>query len=221
MTWNIEGALAKLQFSDVISYLNTFDIFALLETWVTRSDLIENVFVNHTCYFCAAVKPRLYGPAKAGIAVYVRRDLCINIRRVYPDCDFAVFLQLDRHVLNLAKDILFCFVYLPPDNSPFYHDKCSRGIILLENQLLELHTENVHLVVAGDLNARTAEKRDYIEFVNNVPDLEEYDEILNVHNNIPDRVSCDKITNKFGSDLINFCKSYSLLIVNGRVGEDR
>ena len=68
----------------------------------------------------------------------MRRDLCTNIRRVYSDCDFAIFLLLDRDELNLANDILFCVAYLPPDNSLFYHGKHLKGIELLENQFLEL-----------------------------------------------------------------------------------
>ena len=73
---------------------------------------------------------------------------------------------------------MFCFVYSPPDNSPFYQIKQLKGILVLEDLLLTLQNENVYLVIAGDLNARTAEKRDNIVMKNNVPDLEEYGDIL-------------------------------------------
>ena len=55
---------------------------------------------------------------------------------------------------------------------------------------------------------------------NNMPDLEEYDEIINSCDGVRKRVSCDKTVNKFGKELINFCIAYSLLIINGRNGYD-
>ena len=51
-----------------------------------------------------------------------------------------------------------------------------------------------------------------------VPELEEYRDILN--DDCAIRASCDKIVNKFGSDLSAFCKMYSVHILNGRSGND-
>lgn len=178
MTWNIEGLLPKLKFPELITYLNQFDIFALSETWVQNCNLVENIFQNFDCYFCAVRKNKSFGRAMAGLVVFVRHSVCKNIKRVCNDCDFAIFLQLDKHALNLNKDVLFCFTYLPPDNSPYYENKQLKGVQMFENQLLEMDIENVHLVILGDLNARTAELSDFVEIENNVPELEEYDEIL-------------------------------------------
>ena len=43
--------------------------------------------------------------------------------------------------MSYDKDILFCLVYLAPENSPFYEGKELKRIALLEN-LLELNTKN-------------------------------------------------------------------------------
>ncbi|MEW8548220.1 MAG: endonuclease/exonuclease/phosphatase family protein [Candidatus Thiodiazotropha sp.] len=221
MTWNIEGLLEKLKFHDIVAYLNQFDIFALSETWMQNIDNVESVFHEYEVYFCAAKKNKSYGRAMAGIIAFVRRRLCENIQRLCDDCDFAIFLQLNKKVLKRDKDILLCFAYLPPDSSPFYEDKDFRGIALLENQILELNTEGISLMLLGDLNARTSDLPDFIQFENNVPELEEFDDILFNNSHVPVRVSCDKTVNKFGRDLLNFCITYSLLIVNSRIGEDK
>ena len=76
---------------------------------------------------------------------------------------------------------------------------------MLEEQLLDIDIDCVYLVFAGDLNARTASLPDVIQFKNNVPDIEEYEDILNAFEDIKERVSCDQTVNKFGKELINLC----------------
>lgn len=220
MSWNIEGLLLKLKFQELITYLSQFDIFALSETWVQHKDSVEHIFPQYRCYVCAAVKNKSFGRAMAGLAVYVKISFCQHIKQICNDCDFAIFLQLDKILTKTDKDIIFCFLYIPPEASPFYENKPFKGISMLENQLMDIDINNVYLVFAGDLNARTASLSDTIQFKNNVPDLEEYDEIINTFDEMRARVSCDKTVNKFGKELINFCITYSLLIINSRSGED-
>ena len=61
----------------------------------------------------------------------------------------------------------------------------------------------------------------HIPFINNVPQLEEFEDILSVNEDVHPRVLCDKKVNKFGKELVTFCKAYSLLIANGRTGDDK
>ena len=51
-----------------------------------------------------------------------------------------------------------------------------------------------------------------------VPPHRDYAEFLN-DNITGKRASCDKQTNKFGTDLISVCKHYMIQICNERVGE--
>ena len=138
LTWNIEGLLDKLKFTDVKAYLKTFDIFALLETLVQNVENIDNIFAAYEVYFYAAKKLKTYGRAMSGLVVFVKRNLCDHIQRLNNDCDFAIFLRLSKHVLHRDKDILLCFVYLPPENSPFYKGKEIKGTALLENKLFDI-----------------------------------------------------------------------------------
>ena len=87
---------------------------------------------------------------------------------------------------------MICLVYLPPENLPFYEGKEIKGIALLGNKLLDIYyTENVNLVIMGDLNARTSDLSDLIPFINNVPQLEEFEGILSINEDVHPRVSCD------------------------------
>ncbi|MEW8542874.1 MAG: reverse transcriptase family protein, partial [Candidatus Thiodiazotropha sp.] len=204
----------------MLMYLSQFDIFSLSETWVLNRELVENILPSHTCYFCAAIKTKSLGRAMAGLTVYVRTSLSQHVKRIKSQCDFAIFLQLDKIIAKTDKDIVFCFPYIPPETSTYYDNKQLKGISLLENEILDIDINNVYLIIAGDLNARTAELPDFFQCKNNVPDLDEYDEILNTCDGVRNRSSCDKTVNKFGKQLINFCIAYSLLIINGRNGDD-
>ena len=84
---------------------------------------------------------------------------------------------------------------------------------------LNINIDSYELLILGDLNARTGDKEDYFTFQTDIPELEEYEDILS--DDCPKRTSCDKVVNKFGSDLLEFCKSYSLRILNGRMGTDK
>ena len=50
------------------------------------------------------------------------------------------------------------------------------------------------------------------------PVLEDYEPFLT--DDIINRTSCDKNVNKFGLELLEYCKTYMLLICNGRKGGD-
>ena len=84
---------------------------------------------------------------------------------------------------------------------------------------MNINIDAYGIVILGDFNARTGEKEDFFLFENNIPELEAYEHILN--DNCPKRVSCDKVVNKSGPELLDFCKSYSLPILNGRMGADK
>ena len=111
-------------------------------------------------------------------------------------------------------------MYLPPERSPFYSNLHCEGVPLLEDKLLnlEINIDSCELLIMGDLNARTGIEDDFLSTDKIVPDLEEYREILN--DNCQKRVSCDKVRNKFGKELLDFCKTYAVRILNGRAGED-
>ena len=113
-------------------------------------------------------------------------------------------------------------MYLPPKDSPFYNNKLLKSIELLEDVITSI-TEVTGLsefIILGDLNARVGELSEIIDTVENVIDLEEYNEIFS--SPVDDyRTSSDKTVNTCGRNLIELCKLYSVYILNGRVGEDK
>ena len=89
--------------------------------------------------------------------------------------------------------MILCFIYLTPENSPFYWNTDLRGIHLLESELTrpEITNEGAHFIILGDLNARVSDKADYLNENHIVAPLRDYEEFLN-DSFATRRVSCDK-----------------------------
>ena len=112
-----------------------------------------------------------------------------------------------------------CFCYLPPEGSNRYNDE-KNGVEIVNEKLREMkvvHPDS-HVVLLGDLNARTGREADYIidDSVNWMPNMEWYAtdnfDIL--------RKSKDAHVNTFGKSLLNLCKEMDLHILNGRSDSD-
>ena len=178
MCWNIEGISNKLYDTEILNYLSNFDIFALVETSESSEDNLLNL-PNHKCLFCPAVRSSQYGRAMSGIGVYIRNSLVQYFKRLTSDCRFGIFLEADKQLFSLEENLL-CFIYLPPDNSPFYRNVDTCGIKCVENHMLkpEIARFGTSMLILGDVNARTAEKDDYINEIRVVPTLRHYEEYL-------------------------------------------
>ena len=119
---------------------------------------------------------------------------------------FEICLENKKH--------LFCNTYLPPENSKY---AIRTGLVDIQESLINFDYDNV--VVLGDLNARVGRNIDYIDDVDDETNLTMPD-VMQTLGIQKDRASKDNVTNNFGTQLIDFCKSQNMLILNGRVGSD-
>ena len=123
-------------------------------------------------------------------------------------CKNALFFSLDYIIDN--KKVLFCAVYIEPDNSNYFNRNVYNE---LNETLLLLNYDSLCLL--GDFNCRCGNLNDSL-------DMNEYcDGLVDVIQ--PDlciRASKDNHTNNMGHELISFCKTMQLFICNDRVGSD-
>ena len=103
------------------------------------------------------------------------------------------------------KDIYLATCYFSPS-----HVSDNKAITNLEDDIIFLG-EKGHVIITGDLNARTGNHSATI-----IPDKS--DEDFNIHNNnpLPKRNSQDKAINERGNELLGICKSLEFSIINGR-----
>ena len=75
------------------------------------------------------------------------------------------------------------------------------------------------MLFCGDFNSRTGEQDDFVLDDNRVPLFHEFRDFFR-ETVTTSRKSNDKTINSYGRELLNFCKSYGVSIVNGRLGQD-
>ena len=216
----MEGLKSKLSSSDFVNFISTFDIIAFQETWCSESINCDKYLMNYLQFECTAKTSVAGGRAMGGVSVFIKQKFASFIKRICSDCEFGIILRIDKAMLDLVTDCVFCAVYFPPIGSPFYREDCDSALKCLEETLINNNLIDLNLILIGDFNARTGHESEFIEYNHdNIPELQEFSDIFENDSTIP-RYSRDSVVNKCGKDLLRLCKTYGCLIVNGRFGND-
>jgi exonuclease III len=218
LSWNIEGLKSKLYNYDIIEFLKIYDVIGIQETWDLEPNYCEDQFLDFAIFSSAAKKSYAGGRPMGGITVFVKNTISKYFKRVCNEFNFGLMLLIDKSLFELERDILYVSLYIPPDCSPFYNDITLTGLQQLELFLIENKLLDLELMLSGDFNARTGDLCDFTTSTNDIPELKEFNDIFDNDIGVK-RVSRDTKTNKFGHELLNFCKVFSCYIVNGRVGK--
>ncbi|XP_053372762.1 uncharacterized protein LOC128546354 [Mercenaria mercenaria] len=156
----------------------------------------------------------------AGLVVFVKLTLNRFITRIFDDFEFSILLKIDKTISLTGSDVVLCLAYLPPEQSPFYRNKEYKGINLIESILSEYDIDvNSNFMLIGDMNARTANRHDFITVNRNVAEYEAVVDILD-DSHLTLRRSRDTSVNSFGLNLLEYCKANAIRIVNGRIHDD-
>ena len=221
ISWNIEGLLSKLS-SDLFNTIKQYTIISLQETWVTCIDYLhfEKSLPNYSCFVCKAKRSQVGGRSSGGVIVFVKETLSKLVSRVCADFEYGILLIIDKSVFNLDQHCLYVSLYVQPESSPFYEQHIGSALHAFEELYTSQDFIRYHLILNGDLNARTSNHDDFVNFETNIPELNEYAEHFSNDIEI-ERSNRDTKVNKFGRTLLAFCKTHSCYIVNGRFGNDK
>ena len=141
---------------------------------------------------------------------------------------YVLWFSFDK-ILHRDKNVLFGAVYIPPQGSKYsdihFFDE-------IETELVDLNQNNIYYVcLLGDFNSRTKKENDFISLDSDLIDDtrigDEFASALNAENEFKnlgfsqERTSLDKGINQYGRRFLDLCKTNTLYIVNGRIGDDR
>ena len=113
------------------------------------------------------------------------------------DVENTIVLKIDKQLFGTPKDIMYVCSYIPPYDSNYWkNSQFGYGIELLEQCILDLYDsfDDFHVLLCGDLNARTASEN----YTSVSVELE--DVLLQSSSQFP-RKSQDDIVNTFGNQL--------------------
>ena len=194
-----------------------YDIICLTETHFTH-DLQSEIFKDFKCYSAKAVKLSLHGRASGGVLVLIRNTLVPFCHAIDSGIDNCIALKLTRELFGTSKPLLMLNIYIPPSESDYYRiTQNGHGLEQLDEciaNLLDAH--DCHLMICGDLNARTGQLN--AQLSQSDDDLWDLlssrnasdDDALEI-----DRFSEDLIVNVFGRQLLELCEMLDCVILNG------
>ena len=210
-SWNIQGLGDKCRDDFFLSCLK-YDINIILESWKG----IDQTYNLSEYKFFQKCRKKKKGSRRfsGGIVVFYKSMIHKGITemRDITLSDNRLWFKLDKTFFNWNKDLYICACYVPPISSAHYDDDFSK----LENEISGLAGMG-NIMIIGDLNARIAEKYDFIENENdgNDPFMQILPDNYTTDFNIK-RNSFDKIFNTQGQGLIDLCIASQLRILNGR-----
>ena len=207
---------------DFVNFISSFDVISLCETWAEFDNEFNDKFHGFTVFGKSRPRNLTRGRFTGGICVLIKNSLVKYVRCIRSEMADCILLLFNGEIFKFDKDVLLCSVYIPPQSSTAYHRLATNnGIELMEFELIRVlsNLPDVHLIISGDLNARTAKEPDFIidDEVKYVLD-ESFGYAVDSFN--MSRVSKDSETNVFGRFLLALCCSFSLHILNGRSGND-
>lgn len=216
-SWNVNGMggadLRKLKDEQFLTEINKYDIVALLETHCPKDKTVYVPgYYPHMSYVTYKGKKEI-----GGIALLIRDEIKPNVSIVKENEDFLWF-KLDKFFFSLERDLYICAAYIPPEKSKYLKRRSDSDILSHITEDIAIFSREGHIMLMGDLNARTAEMKEYIsedsdKFVS--ADIDAY----RTDQEIGGRKSQDNnphtITNR-GKELIDLCIQSRLRILNGR-----
>ena len=188
----------------------------MYESWASNSSKIDlSGYVCHNLY--RTFQHRQAKRSSGGIALYYKESIKNGIQIVRNHFNSIIWLKLDHSFFKTKHDIYLCGIYLWNEESPAYDVVSIDFFDLLESDIT--HYDSLgEVYVCGDFNSRSGVKYDFVRS-NSKNALFDNDDYVPVEINV--RASLDTKCNRFGSKLLDLCKSTSTRIVNGRIGDDQ
>ena len=224
LSLSVCGLQSKLIIPEFVELINNHNIIGLQETKLDDADTPD---IKGYKLFCNN-RQRLSRYRSGGTALLIREELLPHIKVHKPTSKLIQWFNISSKVTNTHADILCGIIYVPPHRSRYSSEDPNNEI---QMELNERSGNSKHIILFGDLNSRTSNSADFIrtdEFISHVNN----DDILTYeneeisycfeYNNVPlKRKSADTSTNAYGYQMLDFCKSNDLVILNGRFGEDK
>lgn len=207
-----------------------YDLILLSETWISNKHLVNldiDGYESFHLFGHKSIKTKK-GRQSGGISVYFRKELKNKISIAEKNDFGIIWLKIDHDLFLFDEDIYICHTYIPPICSKVLIDKDFDFFEEIENGI-EKFSKVGKTYITGDLNSRTAQLLDILEF-DKYLDVNDNDKIYDDDNNddfflheeiLPIRHNKDHVIDNNGRKLIALCKSTDHIIANGRLFNDK
>ena len=210
--WNIEGVHDKVH-GCKIQYLENYfnsDIEILSETWGNCKH--EKEINDYSLIQVDPIKKKdiKKGRNSGGLLIYFKNHLLTHIKLLKKTENY-IWLEINKTFLkSLNKNLHVCIAYNPPEASKYHKREL---IELISSDILSFASEVSSFFIMGDFNARTGDLEDYEYHDDKIMEIQN---ISSKSNPKCKRRNCDSTVNNQGEQIINLCKTFDLVLLNGR-----
>jgi exonuclease III len=211
---NVCGLVSRLSDDIFIEECKLYDILCFSETKMNDIDneLVANIFKEMGFVTYIKNRRKISIHRSGGILIACK----IMFKDYITDCttpsQVVKWLRLGCTITGYNHDILLGAIYIPPRQSVYSNVEMFTD---LENELLNLRTNNEFVLLCGDFNAHTGIVNEVVNF----DDVHGFDGEEIIINNRANRDRCKK--DVYGDKLVDFCRTTDMCIFNGRIGNDK
>ena len=229
LSLNVCGLRSRLNCQEFVDYITQFDILLFVETKTDRQDhsYLTETFSKLNYSINISSRKYLSFQRSGGIAVAIKNNLMNRVEFLPTTSNCVTWFTLKPSLTGVYKELLIGTVYIPPEGTLYSSVDLFDDI---ESDIADLQRNgNRDVLLLGDFNAYTKTLTDFTDpnvFENDVvlgEQVWDYIEQCDMDSSkeFRMRVSQDKHKpNNYGYRLIELCKEFSLMILNGRVGTD-
>jgi hypothetical protein len=208
------ATLEKSKDKAFIDQIKNFDIILLSETHIGYD---TNINIEGFLYysFCRekSNNNRFFG------GILIKKNIRKGIALLQNYSSEFHWMKLRKDYFNLKNNIFLCLAYIAPNSSKFNNNTDYSTLELIERDIVEKYGNQGDIIIAGDLNARIGNERDFIldDGTPHIPiDIGSY----RVDATAADRFGCDIVVDTRGKDILELCISNQLRVLNGRTFGD-
>lgn len=220
--FNINGLIGETTFNpDFHDIIQKYDMITLVETWHENSDCINKIKNNFPKNYKFIDNARKNKPKKSkrnsgGLLVCYKKELHGNITIIDKSTENMIWVKLKKEYLNIKKNLIIGGIYNSPINSTYNKRNTDDIFEKIQDKIMTLSQEN-HILIGGDFNARTGNMQDIIEENDNDTDVLNLPHNYEVSRYKTLRNNQDQHTNTYGTKLIELATNSNMKILNGRI----
>ena len=160
-----------------------------------------------------------------GIALLVKNNISDFIKiDSSPQSKLIQWFTISSLITDCNADIHCGIIYIPPIGSKYAHEDPYTELLA---EVLRYCPESKFILLMGDFNSRTGVKDDFITIDRHLCKTYGYEQLVDESEEIMyyfeqnqislKRTNTDQMINCYGNQMLDFCKTLDLFILNGRL----
>ena len=221
---NVCGLKSKLLCPEFVSFIEQYDIIGIQES---KLDDVDNVQIQGFQVF-SNNRTSVSRYRSGGITLLIKNEISPFITVHKFESKLILWLTISKNIILSNEDLHCGIVYIPPYRSKYAHDD---PYLEIQKEVDKYMSKSRNILLFGDFNSRTGLKCDFVrcdKFISESNGNEDlYNEnvyMLNYFDKydiLLQRNSADLSINFYGQQLLEFCKSNNIFILNGRLGASK